>query len=186
MTLKQFSTKYKNTFLGTLGWLSWLSVCLQLRSCSRGPGIKLHILLPAHWGACFCLCPSSCSWVLSLKQVKPFFLKRVYFTDLNETFYLIIETHRGKFFKCNFYFLFRHKPTPWDNLSFTRVKITEQLYILKGLVKWTLLSNCHPASILQWSSWLLWHLPYYELILWWTHYYLWFASLPKNEEISSL
>ena len=44
------------------GWLSRLSICLQLMSWSQGPGIKPHVRLPAQGGVCFSLslCPSSC------------------------------------------------------------------------------------------------------------------------------
>ena len=45
-------------------WLNWLSVCLQLRSWSQGPGIKLHIKLSAQWGVSFS--PSLCVLILSL------------------------------------------------------------------------------------------------------------------------
>ena len=35
-------------------WMAqWLSICLQLRSWSQGPGIKPHVGPPAQWGACF-------------------------------------------------------------------------------------------------------------------------------------
>ena len=49
------------------GWLSWLSVCLQLRSWSWGPGIKFHIRLPAQQGVCFSsTSPTIWSFFLSL------------------------------------------------------------------------------------------------------------------------
>ena len=64
-----------------------LSVCLQLRSWSQGPGIKTLIRLPAQRKACFflshspCLCSPSCS--LSLCQInkwnKLYFLEQFYF-----------------------------------------------------------------------------------------------------------
>ena len=52
---------------GTLGWLSWLSVYLQLRSWSQDPGMEPYMGLSAHWGACFSLCLCACSLPLSLK-----------------------------------------------------------------------------------------------------------------------
>ena len=33
----------KRAYLGVSGWLSRLSICLPLRSCSQGPGIEPHI-----------------------------------------------------------------------------------------------------------------------------------------------
>lgn len=57
---------------------------------------------------------------------------RMLFIDFNEIFYLTIQTHLVWFFNCNFYFLFRHKQIPWENLSFIRMKFTELLLILKG------------------------------------------------------
>ena len=61
----------KMTICWVSGWLSWLSVCLQFRSWSQGPGIKSHIRLPAQWGACVSLSLFlspllMCSLVLSL------------------------------------------------------------------------------------------------------------------------
>lgn len=46
---------FKRSFQGALGWLSRLSISLQLRLWSPGPGIKPHIGLPAQQGACFSL-----------------------------------------------------------------------------------------------------------------------------------
>ena len=43
-----------------------LSVCLQLRAWSHGPGIEPHIRLPARRGACFSLSHSPCLCSLSL------------------------------------------------------------------------------------------------------------------------
>ena len=42
-------------------WLNQLSICLQLRLQSQGPGIKPHMGLPAQQGVCFplSLYPSS-------------------------------------------------------------------------------------------------------------------------------
>ena len=53
---------------GVPGWLSWLSICLQLRSWSQYPGIKPHIGLSAQWRACFSFSPCLplCLLVLSL------------------------------------------------------------------------------------------------------------------------
>ena len=42
---------------GALGWLSWLSICLQLRSGCRGLGFQPYIRLPAQRVVCFCLSP---------------------------------------------------------------------------------------------------------------------------------
>ena len=36
--------------LGAPRWLSWLVICLQLRSWSQGPWIEPHIRLPTQWG----------------------------------------------------------------------------------------------------------------------------------------
>ena len=61
-------------FQGVPGWLSQLSLCLWLRSQSRGPGIKPHIGLPAQWGICFslslCPFPYLCSLCLSISLKK--------------------------------------------------------------------------------------------------------------------
>ena len=46
---------HKNLSKGVLGWLSWLSICLWLRSGSQGPGIQPHIRLSAQRGVCFSL-----------------------------------------------------------------------------------------------------------------------------------
>ena len=50
------------------GWLSWLSIYLQLGSWSQSLGIKPHMGLPARQGVCFSLslCPSSLLMPLSL------------------------------------------------------------------------------------------------------------------------
>ena len=46
--LKMFSMK-------VLGWLSWLNICLQLRSWPQSPGTESRIGLPAQQRACFSL-----------------------------------------------------------------------------------------------------------------------------------
>ena len=54
------------------GLLSWLSICLQLRSWYQGPGFKLHVVgLPAQWGSCFSLsfCHSPYPFMLYLFQI---------------------------------------------------------------------------------------------------------------------
>ena len=53
--------------LGILEVGAWVaqSVCLRLRSQSRGPGIEPRVGLLAQQGACFSLCPCSCA--LSVK-----------------------------------------------------------------------------------------------------------------------
>ena len=48
-SLKQLLVE--NFYVGAPGWLSWLSIFLQLRSWSRGPGIEPHVGLPAEEGA---------------------------------------------------------------------------------------------------------------------------------------
>jgi len=53
-------------YLGTPGWLSRLSSCLQPGSWSQGPGIESHIRLLAQRGACFSLCLPLPLFVLSL------------------------------------------------------------------------------------------------------------------------
>ena len=40
---------------GLSGWLCWLSVCLWLRSWSRGPGMEPRVTLPTQEGVCFSL-----------------------------------------------------------------------------------------------------------------------------------
>ena len=45
----------KNTLWWVPRWIRWLSICLQLRSWSWGPGIKSCIRLPAQLGSFFCL-----------------------------------------------------------------------------------------------------------------------------------
>ncbi len=67
----------KVSFRGAPEWLSWLSVCLQLRSWSRGPGIEPHVRLPAQWGVCFSLLLSLCA--LSLSKKKLFLFLFIYF-----------------------------------------------------------------------------------------------------------
>ena len=59
------------------GWLSWLTVCLWLRSWSWGPRIEPYVFLPAQQGVCFSLslCPSP--FVLSqIKSFKKIILKK--------------------------------------------------------------------------------------------------------------
>ena len=60
------------------GWLSRLSICLQLRSWSQVPGIKPCIGLPTQWGVCFslllCLCPAC---AISLSQIKKSLKKKI-------------------------------------------------------------------------------------------------------------
>ena len=46
-------------FHGAPGWLRRLSICLQLRSWSQGPGMAPCIRLPAQRGLCFFLCLAS-------------------------------------------------------------------------------------------------------------------------------
>ena len=59
-------------------WLSWLSICLQLRSWSQVPGTKPCIGLPTQWGVCFslllCLCPAC---AISLSQIKKSLKKKI-------------------------------------------------------------------------------------------------------------
>ena len=57
--------KYK---WGAPGWLSQLSICLQLRSLSQGPGIEPCLRLPAQRAVCFSLslCLPLCLLVPSL------------------------------------------------------------------------------------------------------------------------
>ena len=43
----------QSMFHGVPGWPSQLSVCLQLRSWSQGPGTEPHIRVPAQQRACF-------------------------------------------------------------------------------------------------------------------------------------
>ena len=43
-----------------------ISICLQLRSLSQGPGIKPHVRLPAQWGFCFSLCLCLCTLLLGV------------------------------------------------------------------------------------------------------------------------
>ena len=61
----------KNSKTGVPGWLSKISLCLQLRSWSRGPGIEPHSWVSAQRGACFslslcCSSPSPSAWLCSL------------------------------------------------------------------------------------------------------------------------
>ena len=62
----------KRVGTGAPGWLSLVSICLQLRSWSQGPGMEQRIRLPAQWGVCFSLplflCPSLCLCPLSLSN----------------------------------------------------------------------------------------------------------------------
>ena len=67
-----------NISIGIPGRLSKLSICLWLRSRSQGPGIQLHVGLPAQWGVCFSLWPSSpLSFSLSLSQINEIFFKNI-------------------------------------------------------------------------------------------------------------
>ena len=68
--LQSFSNQ-NSIILGTPGWLSWFSDCLQLRSWSWSPGIESRIGLRAQRGVCFSLWPSplSCSLSHSLSQI---------------------------------------------------------------------------------------------------------------------
>ena len=51
---------------GAARWLSWLSLCLWLRSWSQGPGIEPFVGLPAQQRACFSLFPLVLALLLSL------------------------------------------------------------------------------------------------------------------------
>ena len=58
---------------GGSGWLSQLTICLQLRSGPQSPGIEPHTGLPAQREACFSLTlclllPSACAHLLSLSN----------------------------------------------------------------------------------------------------------------------
>ena len=50
--------------LGVLEWLSWLNICLWLRSRTWGSEIKSHVGLPAEWRVSLSLCPAPCSFSL--------------------------------------------------------------------------------------------------------------------------
>ena len=57
--------------IGAPGWLSWWSLCFQVRSWSRGPGIGSDIGLPIHWGVCLSLllCSSFHPCSFSFEQI---------------------------------------------------------------------------------------------------------------------
>jgi len=57
---------WRNCSFWTPGWLSQLSVCLRLRSWTRGPGIEFCIGLLAWRGACFLPLPAAPLLVFSL------------------------------------------------------------------------------------------------------------------------
>ena len=71
----------KSPLSWALGWLSWLSICLWLRSWSQDPGIQPHIEFPPQWGVCFFLFPlpffptQVCSLSLSLSSSLSFSLQ---------------------------------------------------------------------------------------------------------------
>lgn len=60
----------RNIDMGAPGWLSQLTVCLQLMTWSQGRRMKPHIRLPAQQGVCLSLslCPSLCSGALSFSH----------------------------------------------------------------------------------------------------------------------
>ena len=64
-------------WLGALGWLSWLSICLGFGSWSQDPRIEARVGLPAQQGICFSLCLSCslCLYSLTLCQINNFFKK---------------------------------------------------------------------------------------------------------------
>ena len=55
--VRETTTSFIKENLGVPGWLSQLSVCLQLRSWSWCPRIEARVGLPAQWRACFSLSP---------------------------------------------------------------------------------------------------------------------------------
>lgn len=68
--LREEGARPKRLNPGAPGWLSPLSICLQIRSWSRRPGIQPCVGLPAQQGACFSPWPSPllvCS--LTLKSI---------------------------------------------------------------------------------------------------------------------
>ena len=111
---------YKNS-IGVPRWLSWLTVCLPLRSWSHGSGIQPYFGLLAQRGICFCLCSYLCSCSLSLSQIRP--LKKYYYFSIlyllgisrrcalksdtlkmvNLEFYMYIELYVKLFFSVNFH-----------------------------------------------------------------------------------
>ena len=57
---KTLNTRQRSSFKadrwwGAPGWLSWLSICLPLRSWYQNTGIQPHIGIPAQWRVCFSL-----------------------------------------------------------------------------------------------------------------------------------
>ena len=73
-------TAINSSLAGAPGWLNWLSIYLQLRSWSQGPGIRPHIRLPAQEGVCFssslCPLPSAPALRHSLSQINKYLKKK--------------------------------------------------------------------------------------------------------------
>ena len=102
MKFAQKETFFKDFILGVPGWLSWLSIWLQLRSWSWGPGIELtsdsllgeESASPSPSAHPYCLCFLS---LCSLSQINKLFIfkKFIYLRD-RECGCMSVRRSRGR------------------------------------------------------------------------------------------